>query len=175
MKFQNLQYISSISKEEIKGERFHYFNVSSSRVMLTGYLACLNEGYRLAIYDVQLVDDNGRLFYLSNWKYSDINDGKNEQLKSAFWVKSEPYVLETSAGESYPMAKTLMEMRLSQNSGIEIKLFGENKIEILEKTDEHSIEYYNLLKDYPADECEIMIAFANTLLSHAGKHVYIEH
>jgi hypothetical protein len=169
VKFNDVLYINSISSNEIAQDIYHLFNVSIGRIMCTGYMSRLNDGYTYIIYDGQLVDHESTFFYLSNWKYADI--GEQSSLQSAKWIRSEPYVLETSPNQSYTMTKSLIQMFISEKSGIKLQIHKENSVVNLEFPD--TLEQINLLKKFSSEECEIATILLNRLLVTSKEYVNV--
>lgn len=169
--YSEFQYINTIDCSEIGEERYHIINISKDRIMLTGQLACLHEGYKLTVYDAQLVTIDDIIYYLSSWQYADI-DNRDEQLKSAVWVKSRPYVYQTSVNESYIMAKTILEVRISENSGTELRVHDANEIKGI--TNDNP-DVYGIIKNNKDHECEIAIVILNKLVSKYGEEIHVEH
>lgn len=125
-------------------------------------------GYTYIIYDGQLVDLGPTFSYLSNWKYADI--GEQSTIQSARWIKSEPYVLETSANESYPMTKSLIQMFISKKSGIKLQINKEDVVVNLEFEDHGQVD---LLKKYSNEQCEVATMILNRLLAASNEHIHI--
>lgn len=171
IRYDEMQYLGEISKNQIGEECYYLFNLSIQRRVFTGYLAVINGNYRLIVYDVQMIDYGGKLYYLSNWKYADIG-GEREQLKSAIWVRSEPFVLETNPKESYPMAKTVVELKLS-GVNIEIDIYNEHEVKKIPI--ENSSSYIELMGKYPGMECEVILAIANRLLTCVNEQIHVVH
>lgn len=169
VKFGDVLYINSISNNEIGEDVYHTFNLSIRRIACTGYMSRQHDGYVYIIYDGQLLERDGIFFYLSNWKYEDI--GSQSAIQSARWVKSEPYVLETSPREAYPMTKSLLQMFISEKVGIKLQINKEDNVVNIEFTE--TAKYVELLKKFADNECEVATEILNCLLAASKEHINI--